>query len=167
MSREPSEDAAYLRAVAAYRAAVSRDPRHFPWGCLAGDSSAAALGPFLWFATPADLLAGLACIEVDLLCFDEDEAERIRRAVEQVCAATRDPGRIDLRALCMAFEGWTEIVWLGRFADLCERGGELATGLRRAFREACKLGEHAGPIAEEECDAFVAYLQRLASEALE
>lgn len=161
MIREPSEDAAYLRAVAAYRAAVSRDPRRFPWGYVAGDSSAGVLGSFLWFATPADLVAGLTRIEVDLLCFDERDAARIRRAVEQTCAATRDPGRIDLRALCTAFEGWTEIVWLGRFVELCERGGELTTGLRRAFRETCDLGEHAGPIAEDERDAFVAYLRSL------
>ena len=50
-------------------------------------------------------------------------------------------------------------MWLGSFAELCERGGTFPTDLRAAFRRASGTGEHAGPIADDEVGAFVEFLR--------
>ena len=151
----------FAAVAAVYREVAGRDPRRFGYGYLAGDPATGAPGPLLWFATPDELFAFLRSTEVDLLQFDDLDAQRLEASLGRAIGATRDLARVDRDALSAAFEGWNEILWIGMFADLCAKGGALNTGLRAAFRREHRLGEHAGPIGEDEMDAFVAYLGRL------
>jgi hypothetical protein len=151
----------FAAIAAEYRAVATRDPRLFGFGYLAGDPATGAPGPFLWFAGVEELLGFLRTTEVALLQFDDDEADRLAAQLERATGATRDLARIDRDALSAAFEGWNEILWIGTFGDLCAKGGATTTGLRAAFRRDAQLGEHAGPISDDECASFVAYLSRL------
>ena len=151
-------DAEHARAVQAHQTAARRDPRRFPFGYLAGDPSTGALGPLVWFASPDEMFDFLVGPEVYLLLFDERDTVRIRGSLRRAIGTTRDVGRLDRGALSDAFEGWSEIVWIGTFADLCSRGGDVPTRLRRAFRADRQLGDHAGPIGDDELEPFVAWI---------
>lgn len=142
-----------------HRSASLRDPRSYPFGYLAGDPGTGALAPMVWFATADELIAFLREIEVALLQFDARDAERIVVSIDRVIGTTRDPRRFDCAQLSAAFEGWCEILWAGTFADLCMRGGSMQKTLRLAFRKDVRLGEHAGPIGDEEIDDFVEWLR--------
>jgi hypothetical protein len=142
----------------AYRVSAARDPRTWGFGYLAAEPSTGAVGSFVWFATPAELFEFLATTEVALLQFDERDSTRLAVSVRRAIGTTRDVARIERAALSAAFEGWCEIAWLGTFAELCAKGGSFATQLRLDFRIDCGLGGHAGPIADDELDRFVAYL---------
>lgn len=143
----------------AHRAAAQRDPRRYPVGYLAGDPGTGALAPTVWFTTMEELAAFLVDTEIALLQFDDGDAARIASALRHEIGATRDPRRLDPVRLSAAFEGWCQILWVGTFADLCTRGGDVQKHLRLAFRNDVRLGEHAGPIADEEMDDFVEWLQ--------
>lgn len=143
----------------AHRAAALRDPRRYPVGYLAGDPGTGALAPMVWFATMDDLIDFLLDTEIALLQFDERDTARIASALGHEIGATRDPRRLDPGRLSAAFEGWCQILWLGTFADLCTRGGDVPKHLRLAFRNDTRLGEHAGPIGDDEMDDFVEWLQ--------
>jgi hypothetical protein len=145
----------------AHRAASLRDPRSYPFGYLAGDPDSGALAPMVWFATADELIGFLRETEVALLQFEPQEAERILVSIDRVIGATRDPRRFDCGQLSAAFEGWCEILWAGTFADLCTRGGSMQKSLRLAFRRDVRLGEHAGPIADEEIGDFVDWLREV------
>lgn len=145
----------------AHRAASLRDPRRFAFGYLAGDPGTGALAPTVWFATMDDLIAFLLETEVALLQFEEREAQRIAASLDRVIGTTRDPRRLDCGDLTAAFEGWCEILWVGTFADLCTRGGATQKSLRLTFRKDVRLGEHAGPIADDEIDDFVEWLREV------
>jgi hypothetical protein len=162
MDSQPPDGGGDLPAsTARYREAAARDPRDFVYGYVAGDPATGAAGPFLWFATPEALLTFLRTVEVSLLGFDEDDAQRIAAALARVVASTRDLARIDRAALSAAFAGWSQILWIGTFPDLCSKGGAWSTGLRAAFRVEHGLGEHPGPIGDDEQMAFVGYLRGL------
>lgn len=158
-SESSSTQDKYARALRAYAEAARRDPRTAGCGYLAGDPATRAVGAFVWFATPAEMFAFLAGPEVDLLRFDGDDGRRMTVSVQRVLRGVGALARVDRDQLSACFEGWSEIVWLGSFGELCERGGTFATDTRAAFRRATGTGEHAGPIAADELDAFVAYLQ--------
>lgn len=143
----------------AHRAAALRDPRRYPIGYLAGDPGTGALAPIVWFATMEDLISFLCDTEIALLQFDDGDRARIASTLEREIGVTRDPRRLDPSRLSAAFEGWCEILWIGTFADLCTRGGDVQKHLRLAFRNDVRLGEHAGPIADDEIDDFVEWLQ--------
>lgn len=145
--------------MAAYLEAARRDPRRAGCGYIAGDPATGALGAFLWFASPGELIAFLQGPEVELLAFEPDDERRIAASLRRVTRGVRSIARLDREALTAAFEGWTEIVWLGTFADLVGRGGSFVTDVRLRFRCAHGLGEHAGPIADDELDAFVHFLR--------
>ena len=145
----------------AHRAASLRDPRRFPFGYLAGDPGTGALAPTVWFETADELIGFLLDTEVALLQFEEREAQRIAASLDRVIGTTRDPRRLDCSELSAAFEGWCEILWIGTFADLCTRGGRIQKSLRLAFRKDVRLGEHAGPIADDEIDDFVEWLREV------
>jgi hypothetical protein len=163
MDRDSRGDgSSFERCADAYRAAAQRDPRRHPYGYIAADPASGARGAFVWFATAAELFEFLCSTEVGLLQFDEAETRRITSSIERVLARTRDVARVARDHLSDAFEGWCEILWLGTFADLCSRGGDVQTSVRYAFRRARGLGEHAGPIAEEEIDDFVGFLAEIA-----
>jgi hypothetical protein len=149
---------AHARACEAYREAARRDPRRFPFGYLPRDPETRAVGAFVWFASPAEMTAFLVGPEVDLLQLEPDEAERIVVWLERALGTTRNVARLDRSAICAGFAGWVEIAWIGTFADLCERGGDFQTAVRADFRSARALGEHGGPVADDELDAFVAWL---------
>jgi len=152
-------DAALAAAFAVYRAAARRDPRVAPFGYLAGDPATGAGAPLVWFATPGELLGFLQDVEVALLQLDELETSRIRASLVRAIGGRRTLASIDLERLSASFEGWSAIHWLGSFAELCEKGGVASTSLRAEFRRASGLGDHAGPISEDEQDAFVAFLR--------
>jgi len=147
--------------MTAYRTAAERDPRRRGFGYLAGDPATGAPGAFLWFATVDELLAFMCTVEVDLLRFDSGESGRIAASLTRAIRRAGSLARIDRDELSAAFEGWCEILWIGTFADLCTRGGALATEVRAGFRAESDLDEHAGPIADEEMDLFVAHLTRM------
>jgi len=166
MDSGPPEDASsFARSAAAYRAAALRDPRRFRFGYLAGDPASGARGAFVWFASPAEMFEFLATVEVDLLQFDDDDAARIRGSIRRIVGRPREALRVDRDRLSSSFEGWCEVLWLGSFADLCSRGGDVPTSVRIAFRRVGKLGEHAGPICDDEESAFVAFLCESLGEA--
>ena len=144
--------------VDAHRVASRRDPRRFPFGYLARDPDTGALSSMVWFATAEDMIAFLHETEVALLRFEPRDAQRIVASLGRVIGTTRDPRRLDCGQLSAAFEGWCEILWAGTFADLCMRGGSMQKSLRVAFRNDVGLGEHAGPIADDEVDEFVGWL---------
>ncbi|MEW6270443.1 MAG: hypothetical protein AB1689_14225 [Thermodesulfobacteriota bacterium] len=168
MASDSGEDGTtFARCATAYREAARRDPRRCPFGYLAGDPGSGARGCFVWFASLAELFDFLCETEVGLLQFDEAETRRIADALGRVLARTRDVQRLSRDELSNAFEGWCEILWLGTFADLCSRGGDVQTSVRIAFRRELALGDHAGPIAEEELDAFVAFLGAVSGDEAE
>lgn len=144
-----------------HRAASLRDPRRFPYGYLAGDPGTGALAPTVWFATMDELIGFLLDTEVGLLQFEATESARIIASLDRAIGTTRDPRRLDCGQLTAAFEGWCEILWVGTFADLCTRGGATQKSLRLAFRNDVRLGEHAGPISDEEIDDFVEWLREV------
>jgi hypothetical protein len=148
----------HSNAMEAHQEAARRDPRQFPFGYLAGDPATGALGPLVWFKSPGELYDFLLGPEIYLLLFDEPDTLRIRASLRRAIGSTRDITRLDRDMLSAAFEGWSEIVWIGTFGDLCSRGGDMPTRIRRAFRSEHELGDHAGPIADDELDAFVAWL---------
>jgi hypothetical protein len=149
----------YARALRAYAEAAGRDPRQAGCGYLAGDPATQAVGALVWFPTTAEMFAFLAGPEVDLLRFGGDDTRRMAASVGRVVRGVASLARVDRDLLSACFEGWSEIVWLGSFADLCGRGGAFATDARAAFRRSSGTGEHAGPIADDELDAFVTYLR--------
>lgn len=151
-------DLCRLDAPEAHREAAERDPRRHGFGYLAKEPASGALASFVWFATPAELIEFLATIEVALLSFDQRDTTRLSVSVRRAFRTTHDPARIDRKALTAAFEGWCEIVWIGTFAELRERGGPFAIQLRADFRTHCDLGGHGLPIDDAEFDRFVAYL---------
>lgn len=147
------------RALRAYAEAAARDPRDAGCGYLAGDPATQAVGSFVWFRTPAEMFAFLAGPEVDLLCFGGEEARRMAASVQRTLRGVASLARVDRDPLSACFEGWSEIVWLGSFAELCERGGRFPTDTRAVFRRESGTGDHAGPIAYDELDAFVTWLR--------
>lgn len=153
----------YVRALHAYAEAARRDPRDAGCGYLAGDPATRAVGSFVWFPTPGEMFAFLAGPEVDLLRFGGDDARRMGASVQRTLRGVASLARVDRDLLSACFEGWSEIVWLGSFAELRERGGAFPTDTRAAFRRASATGEHAGPIADDELDAFVAWLRAYGS----
>jgi hypothetical protein len=155
----PSDARAGASPSDAHRAASARDPRRHAFGYLAGDPDTGALAPIVWFASMDDLIAFLLETEIALLQFEPDQAARIAAALARELGTTRDPRRLDTARLSAAFEGWCEILWVGTFADLCTRGGDWQKRLRIAFRDDVRLAEHAGPIADDELDDFVEWLQ--------
>lgn len=159
---DPSSDARpEANPADAHRTASLRDPRKFPFGYLAGDPGTGALAPTVWFATADELISFLLDTEVALLQFDERDASRIVTSLERAIGPTRELRRLDCGHLSDAFEGWCEILWVGTFADLCTRGGSMQKSLRLAFRKDVRLGEHAGPIGDEELDDFVEWLREV------
>lgn len=157
---DPSSDARpEVSPADAHRAASLRDPRRHPFGYLAADPDTGALAPTVWFATMEELIAFLVETEIALLQFEADDAARIAATLQREIGPTRDPRRLDTSRLSAAFEGWCEILWIGSFADLCTRGDAMPKRLRLAFRDDVRLGEHAGPIADDELDDFVEWLQ--------
>jgi len=98
----------------------------------------------------------LAGPEIDLLQFDDGDASRMAVSVRRVLRDVGSVARVDRGRLSACFEGWAEIVWLSRFAELCERGGSFPTGLHASFRRANGGGDHAAPIADDELDGSVA-----------
>jgi hypothetical protein len=158
MERDPDRGHRPVGTDGAYHDAASRDPRRFGFGYLAADPDSGAVAAFVWFATPRELLDFLTTTEVELLQFDDDDSVRIRAALTRVIGGTRDLKRLDRHALSAAVEGWSDILWLGTFADLVGQGGAFQTGIRADFRSAHGLAEHGGPIADDELEAFVGYL---------
>lgn len=158
-SDQLSSQQKYERALRAHEEAANRDPRAASCGYLAGDPATRAVGSFVWFRTPAEMLAFLAGSEIDLLCFEGDDVRRMAASVQRVLRGVTTLARVDREMLSACFEGWSEIVWLGSFAELRDRGGTFPTELRVAFRRARGTGEHAGPVADDEIDAFVAFLR--------
>ena len=158
-SESPSNQDEFARALRAHGEAASRDPREAGCGYLAGDPATRAVGSFVWFRSPAEMFAFLAGPEIDLLRFDGDDVLRMKASVQRVLRGVTTLARVDGEMLSACFEGWSEIVWLGSFAELRERGGTFPTDLRAAFRRASGTGEHAGPIADDEVDAFVEFLR--------
>lgn len=158
-SDSPASHRQYALALQAHDEAARRDPREAGFGYLAGDPATRALAAFVWFRSPAETFAFLAGAEVDLLRFEGDDARRIASSVQRVLRGVETIARVDREMLSACFEGWSEIVWLGTFADLCERGGAFPTDTRAAFRRERGTGEHAGPIAADEMEAFIAYLR--------
>lgn len=152
------------RATAEYRAAAARDPRRFCFGYLAGDPASGARAPFLWFATLEAMLDFLCRVEVRLLQFGEADATRIAGSLRREAARAQDVARLDRGGLSGSFEGWCEILWIGVFRDLRERGGPVPTSLRAAFRHGFGAGRDAGPIADGEMERFVEYLRALGSD---
>ncbi|HEY8514060.1 MAG TPA: hypothetical protein VIS07_00935 [Candidatus Binatia bacterium] len=167
MVSESENESSYARYAAAYREAAGRDPRDFPFGYLAGDPASGARGCFVWFATTGELIDFMIDTEVGLLQFDEPDANVIAAGIRRVMARTFDLSRAPRDELTEAFCGWCEILWLGTFGNLCSRGGDVQTSVRLAFRRARSLGEHAGPIADDEVDAFVEFLRELAMASVE
>lgn len=157
-------ESTFAAAVAAYVEATRRDPRQAGFGYLAGDPATGATGMFVWFATPDELLGFLQSVEIELLRFDEADARRVAGWLARAIGGTRNLKLLDREALSSAFEGWCEILWIGTFSELCEKGGPLITDVRLAFRRERDLGEHAGPIGDDETDAFVAFLRSLTEE---
>jgi hypothetical protein len=145
-------------ATARYGEATARDPRRCAFGYLAGDPGSGAIGSFVWFGTAPEMLEFLSTVEVRLLQFDDRESADIIASLERAIGTTLDVRRLDRHAISAAFDGWCEILWIGTFGDLCERGGAFQTSLRLGFRTADDLGEHGGPIADDELERFVAYL---------
>lgn len=150
------------RALRAYEEAAARDPRVAGCGYLAGDPATRAVGSFVWFATPAEMFDFLAGPEIDLLQFDDGDARRMALSVRRVLRGVESVARVDRDLLSACFEGWSEILWLGFFVDLRERGGSFPTGLRASFRRENGSGDHAAPIADDELGAFVAWLRAFA-----
>lgn len=148
----------------AYLAATKRDPRQAPFGYLAGDPSRGARGPFRWFRSPVELFEGIYEVEVDVLNLDERDAARIKTSILRAIGAGRHLLRVDCQALSAAFEGWSEILWVGTFNDLCAKGGEIPTSLRAACRAATATGTHGGPIDDGELPEFVRFLESLSAE---
>jgi len=157
--KDEEEHHGHGAAVAAYERAARRDPRIASFGYLAADPATGAVAPFLWFATFGEMLEFLQTAEVALLRFDEADRRRVTASLARAVAGRRSVGRLDRERLTAAFEGWSEVLWLGTFAELCATGGTLPTGVRAAFRRAHDLGEHAGPIGDGEIAAFVAFLR--------
>lgn len=155
---KPSAKPALAAALHAFDAAARRDPRTAGCGYVAADPTTGALAPLLWFAEPSEMFTFLASTEVDLLRFEHADARRIAAAVAGVLRGVKSLARVDRARLSAAFEGWSEIVWLGSFAELCSKGGRFVTEVRIDFRRVHDLGEHAGPIADDELAAFVTYL---------
>lgn len=158
-SESPSSHQTYARALRAHDEAARRDPREAGCGYLAGDPATRAVGSFVWFRTPADMFAFLAGPEIDLLRFEDEDVRRMVASVRRVLRGVTTLARVDCAMLSACFEGWSEIVWLGTFAELRERGGTFRTDLRAAFRRASGSGDHAGPVDDDELDAFVAFLR--------
>ena len=153
----------YVRALRAYAEAAGRDPRDAGCGYLAGDPATRAVGAFVWFPTAAEMFAFLAGPEVDLLRFGGEDARRMAASVQRTVRGVTSLARVDRDLLSACFEGWSEIVWLGSFGELRERGGAFPTDTRAAFRRASGTGDHAGPIADDELDAFVTWLRAYGS----
>jgi hypothetical protein len=162
-SDSSSTHESYARALRAYAEAAGRDPRAAGCGYLAGDPATRAVGAFVWFPTPAEMFAFLAGPEVDLLRFGDEDARRMAASVQRTLRGVGALARVDRNLLSACFEGWSEIVWLGSFMELCERGGAFPTDARAAFRRARGTGDHAGPIADDERDAFVTWLRAYGS----
>ena len=158
-SESPSNQDEFARALRAHGEAASRDPREAGCGYLAGDPATRAVGSFVWFRSPAEMFAFLAGPEIDLLRFDGDDVLRMKASVQRVLRGVTTLARVDGEMLSACFEGWSEIVWLGSFAELRDRGGAFPTDLRAAFRRASGTGGHAGPIADDEVDEFIIFLR--------
>lgn len=156
-----SDSTSQVGAQAEYQAAARRDPRRAGWGYVAADPASGAVGELLWFATPAELKAFLAGPEVELLGFDGAESRRIASSVRRVLRDSGALERVDRDLLSACFEGWTEILWLGSFAELRERGGPVATATRAEFRRRRGGGPDAAPITDDEVEDFVAFLRTL------
>jgi len=158
-SRAERPDEAAGRLARAYVAAARRDPRDAPFGYLAIDPTTGARGAFLWFASPTALVSALATIEVGLLGLDAGVAASVEHAARRGSPAR---GRFDQVAITAAFQGWSEIAWIGSFYELCSQGGEFAVSLRAAFRERLVGRGHAGPVCDTEMEDFICYLVSLA-----
>jgi hypothetical protein len=159
LETETGAPASYDTLATACHEAAARDPRRCGFGYLAGDPTTGAQSLFLWFRTRRELVDFLCTSEIALLQFEPGDADRMAASLRRIVGTAGDLARLDRSALSACFEGWCEILWIGTFADLCSRGGSVQTAVRAAFRTELGLGEHAGPIADDEVDAFVGYLR--------
>ncbi len=119
----------YARYVAASR----RDPREFPVGYLAADGATGAIAPFLWFRDQGELLRFVATTELGLLRLTPAAHVDVTRALAALVRRERPLDRLAL-ALSTAFDGWTEILWVGSFADLCAAQDDVPAAARAELR---------------------------------
>jgi len=146
----PSLDARYCEVA-------RRDPREFSFGYLAADGATGAVGPFLWFADLGELVRFVATTELGLLRLSPILHVGVTDALAATVRRERDVARLPL-AFTAAFCGWTEFLWVGRFADLCEADGPVPAGLRAELRSTPHGCGSDDPLRPDEVPALVALL---------
>jgi hypothetical protein len=93
-----------------------RDPREYGWGYFATDTiPGSGVGLFVWFETPAELLAFLEKIEVQGL-EDKQTAKEVVKIIKK--AELKDTLTEDLRKQTNKALKDIEIKWWGKFTDL-------------------------------------------------
>jgi hypothetical protein len=144
--------------MAAGEEAMSRDPRMAPFGFFSGGSFALDhVRVFSWFETLTDLAQFLLEVEPEIYAVDGADLAEYRHKVTPVLQRLKTEGfgpalRDEFNA---AIEDVFVIQWWGRFEELASAKTEFATQLVEEFLDE----EIARPLADDELDEFVEYLQ--------
>jgi len=143
---------------ARYGEAARRDPRAFPVGYLAADGTTGAIAPFLWFPDQGELLRFVATTELGLLRLTPPAHVDVTRALASILRRPRALDRL-ASALSAAFDGWTEVLWAGTFADLCSAPDGVPAALRAELRWTRDGTEVDAALAPHEVPELVALLR--------
>lgn len=147
---------------ARYAEVAGRDPREFPLGYLAADGATGAIAPFLWFRDQGELLRFVATTELGLLRLTPPVHVDVTRALAKL---VRRQHRLDrlAAALTAAFDGWTEILWVGSFADLCGAADDVPAATRAELRRQRDGTELEAALTPEELPDMVGLLRTQAA----
>lgn len=143
-----------------YDTAMSADPAADRWGFFSIDPWDGGAGVFLWFASAEDLLGTVREGEVALYLADDDAAaDALRGRIDAALDALRggsDPEAVlaGLDDVCAA-----DVLWAGTLDGLMTGDHEWARGLRASFRGDGMEDGDAGPVAEDEHEAFIAFVR--------
>jgi len=131
-----------------------RDPRSFPIGYSSVDDGA---GACVWFADAQELVAFILEVETQAYSTSDDELVRTRSVLASQLEELAHVGLDERSRLAIneAFDGEVEILWWGRFEELCEGASGWPAHAIEHFRADDEPG---GAIGADEVEAFIEYL---------
>jgi len=136
--------------------AMSRDPRHFPYGYFSGGSFVLdSTRVFMWFSSPNELIDHICECDPIVHDLDADEAQSFAVKVREIVGEPVEFSDDKLQQVNDTAKAFLCIEWWGTFEELTNGNSDLATGIREWMRE----DGSDSPVAESEMDEFVELVQ--------
>lgn len=136
--------------------AMSRDPRHFPYGYFSGGSFVLdSSRVFMWFESPKELLDHICECDTIIHDLDMGDANAFAANVREIVGEPVELNDDKLQKINEAAKEFLCIEWWGTFDELTEGSSQLARGIREWMRE----DGSDSPVTESEMDEFVELVQ--------